>query len=36
MADECMDVTMSSVIDPFKAKHLRADVLERSPPRRDS
>ena len=24
MADECMDVTLSSVVNPFKAKHLRA------------
>jgi hypothetical protein len=29
MADECTDVTLSSAIDPLKAKDLRADVLER-------
>jgi len=32
MADECTDVTLSSATDPSKAKDLRADVLERSPP----
>ncbi|MGD0460439.1 MAG: hypothetical protein ABSC21_22180 [Terriglobia bacterium] len=26
MADECMDVTLGSVVDPLKAKHSRADA----------
>ena len=26
MTDECMDVTLCSVIDPFEARHLRADA----------
>jgi hypothetical protein len=31
MADECMDVTLSSATDPSKAKDFRPDVLESMP-----